>query len=422
METGLGEFAGALGGGADGFDTGRAEGAGFQRGESGDGGAAGTGDLIAEHGGMLTGLKDERGGSGDGLRGEFQGLFFAKSFGESAVGEGLDEGENIGGTAAAEAGDGVQEGLGDESDRSHGAEERLGGGGIGWSRGAAGGIGGGALTDEGGRIGHDADDAVVTGGGFHGLQGDAGGDGDEELAFRDGLQGGDEREDAGGFHAEEDGIGGADGGRGVRCGAETGNGGQGGLEGGSVGIEDRDGVGGEQLAGDDALEEGGAHFSGAEASEGGGGGRWRDVHDEKEVLPDGRGRRSVENGFTGTFGVGGDGGVFVARVLGLEGRAARGEYQGTAAGFCAGGLFVFFHGNLDGLGDRGGVDGGGFSGAGMRGKQRTVLAKRQMRAGGRGRAKGEGIAVARRSHGEGSQERQGPRAMGFRLFAGMGFL
>ena len=173
---------------------------------------------------MLAGFEDHARGTEQGLRGETRGGVAGQAGGNATVAEGFDHQEGVGGAAAAEAGHGVEERfleLEGEADRS---EEALGELGVGGRGGFAGGETGGGRADERGRVGHHADNARALGqGGFEAREGDAGGDGNEEVARLKAAA--DFREHAGdlvGFDSEEEHVGRGDNlevrGRGARAG------------------------------------------------------------------------------------------------------------------------------------------------------------------------------------------------------------
>ena len=265
----LAEFAAAFGGGGDGLDEGVAEAVGFELGEAGDGGAAGAGDFVAEGGGVFAGVEDHFGGTEDGLGGEAEGGGAGEAFEDAGVGEGFDDGVDVGGAAAGEAGDGVEEFFGDFIDGADAAEDGAGEVGIGIGGGGAAGEGGGACADEGGGVGHGADDAL--GGAEPGLEvgkGDAGGDGEVEALAGELGEGLAEGLHVLGFDGEQDDVG---------VGSGLGGGAGGGLDG--EGFAEGFDRGGDGIAesdvevlfavegGADALEESAAHFSAADESE-----------------------------------------------------------------------------------------------------------------------------------------------------------
>ena len=215
---------------------------------------------------MEAGLEDHFCGAGEGLGGEGEGLFFGEAFADPAVGEGFDDGVDVGWAAAAEAGDGVEEWFGDLGDGADGVEEGGGGGAVVWGGEAAWGERGCAFADESGGVRHHADDPVVAGGGFHGGEGDACGDGDEEFGWEL-VEGLDEGDDADWFDAEEDDVGGEGCGEIVRGFEDAGDGGEGCGASGGGGVADGDVVWGAEPLGDEALEEGGSHFTGAETGD-----------------------------------------------------------------------------------------------------------------------------------------------------------
>ena len=161
--TGGAEFPGALRGGPDRADEGGAQAGVLEGLEAGDGGTAGAGDLIAKLGGMQAGLEDHGGGAKDGLRGEPEGDVARQPHQDASVGKRLDDGVHEGRAAPAQARDRIEQFLLYPDNDAGGAEDALGcrhvfrGGAIG------GGIGGGALADEGRGVRHDADEARIAG-------------------------------------------------------------------------------------------------------------------------------------------------------------------------------------------------------------------------------------------------------------------
>ena len=163
------------------------------------------------------------------------------------------------------AGEGILfEAIGDEAD---GAEDFFGEGGIVGGGGGAEGVSGGALVDEGGGIGHDADDAVEgTGGGLEGWEGEARDDGDEEFLGGESGEIAEGGEGVWGFDAEDEGIalggevGGGGGGEDARGSGEA-------IGGGGVEIGDEEIGGGEGAGLGDAEEESGRHFAGTDKAE-----------------------------------------------------------------------------------------------------------------------------------------------------------
>ena len=105
----LAEFFGFFGGGADGADRGGAEFSFFEFVQAFDGCAARARDHVFERARMQAGVEDHFGAAKDGLGREFCGDIARQTRGDAAVAQGFDEKINVGGTAAAQAGDGVEQ-------------------------------------------------------------------------------------------------------------------------------------------------------------------------------------------------------------------------------------------------------------------------------------------------------------------------
>lgn len=216
---------------------------------------------------MAASLEDHGGGASEGLGGEILGELAGEPHEDAGIGHGFDGEESESGAAPAEAGDGIEEGFADLGDEADGAEDFFGEGGIVGGGGGAEGVSGGALVDEGGGIGHDADDAVEgTGGGLEGWEGEACDDGDEEFLGGESGEIAEGGEGVWGFDAEDEGIalggevGGGGGGEDARGGGEA-------IGGGGVEIGDEEIGGGEGAGLGDAEEESGRHFAGTDKAE-----------------------------------------------------------------------------------------------------------------------------------------------------------
>lgn len=81
--------------------------------EAFDGGSSRAGDHILEGAWVEAGFEDHTGGAEEGLGGEAGGDIAGEAGGDGAIAEGFDDLVAVGGSATAEAGDGIEEGFGD---------------------------------------------------------------------------------------------------------------------------------------------------------------------------------------------------------------------------------------------------------------------------------------------------------------------
>lgn len=266
--SGPGKSSGFIRGGADGIHEGGADAAFLQFVDAFDGGSPGTGDHVLEGAGVELGFEDHFAGANERLCGEVGGGLTGQSGGDGTVAEGFDDEEGVGGSAPAETGDGIEEGLLDAEGDADGAEELLGGGLVLGGGAGAGGEGGGGSADKRRGVGHDADDADAwTGAGFEPGEGDAGGDGEQEvIAGERGADFVEERSDLVWFDREDEDFGAADdfevgwSDEGAGFALETGAGGFEDVACGESGRGDETGL-------EPAAGEGRGHFSGAEKTD-----------------------------------------------------------------------------------------------------------------------------------------------------------
>ena len=144
---------GAAGGGADRIDQGGAQAVAFEFGQSGDGGAAGRGHHVLEHGGMFAGFEHHRGGAQHRLRGQPHGIGPRQADAHAAIGERFDDQIDVGRAAAGETGDRIHQALGHFDGQAHRAEQHAGGFRILAGGAAAEAISGGTLADQRGVLG-----------------------------------------------------------------------------------------------------------------------------------------------------------------------------------------------------------------------------------------------------------------------------
>ncbi len=225
---------------------------------------------------MDAGFEYHSGGAEESLGCEAGGDVAGEAGCDGAVAEGFNDLVAVGWSAAAEAGDGIEEGFRDLHGDAYGGEERLDGFGVGARGFGAERVGGGACADECRRIGHGADNADI--GAQPGLElgeSDACGDGDDEVfggecgleLLGDGL-------DLCGFDGEDDGLGGI--GEAEVIAAYPGTGGLGeGLDGVGRDIGSGDLVGLEDTGADESGGEGGGHLAGADETYWGWKRHWR---------------------------------------------------------------------------------------------------------------------------------------------------
>ncbi len=220
------------------------------------------GDGDAQGGGVVRCGRQQGGGADDGLAGHGAGEVRLDALGKGGFFEKFGEEEDVGGAAARDGGDGVEEVLvGDPSNVANGFEEAVGEVAAGGGDMGVGDGDGEALPDGGGGVGHGADDGGLATEHFgDGVQGFAGHDGDEDGAAGEAGIGGQGLRGGLRFDGEDDGLwreAGRDFGRGGED-LDAGGGEFGGVRGGV----DDDG-GGEALFAP-AGEQGGAHAAAAD--------------------------------------------------------------------------------------------------------------------------------------------------------------
>jgi hypothetical protein len=121
----LAKFRRAFGGCLDGIHERATNAAALHFMKAGNGGAAGAGDGILERTGVLAGLEDHASSTEDGLGGQGSGNVSGQADTYPAVGEGLDHEIDERRSAAGEAGDGIEERLGQAKRSPNGVEEQL---------------------------------------------------------------------------------------------------------------------------------------------------------------------------------------------------------------------------------------------------------------------------------------------------------
>ena len=157
---------------------------------------------------MHHGLRDHASGTGYGLHGQTGGEVARQTHLHTAIGEGLDEKINVSRTAPTQASDGIKQGLLDPEGAADRSENFFHRGNILVRHPGARGISGGALLHEGGRVGHDAHHAALRPRGLlQRINGDAGHDGNKQLAGQIRRGCGQGRQRILGFDAQEDNIG-----------------------------------------------------------------------------------------------------------------------------------------------------------------------------------------------------------------------
>src|SRR5438034_2275720 len=147
-----------------------------------DGRAARAGDHVFESAGMEAGVEDHFGAAQDSLRGEFGGYIAGKAGSNAPVAQALDEEINISRPAAAQSCDGVEERFLELKRKADGRKELLCERAVFRQGRFAERKSGGRSAEQGGRVGHDANQTRPgPQRSFEFGQRNAGSDGDEEM-------------------------------------------------------------------------------------------------------------------------------------------------------------------------------------------------------------------------------------------------